>query len=215
MRIGITMRNGDSAKYAEKRDALSKDWTTYLGLLFPDAIIIPLLNRPMNIIKTMKELRIDRVILSNGGDWGLDIMRDSTEKKLLAYCIKHRIPILGVCRGMQVLNVLFGGRLENDVQEKTGHEHRKGTIHAVEIIAKTPFSKFTKKKTMSVNSYHHQGVTASGIARPLKIFAQSSDRLVEGLYHPTKPIVGIQWHPERKNPSANFDKKVITNLFKK
>lgn len=215
MRIGITMRSWDAESYAEERDALSKDWSSYLGRLFPDAVIIPLINSTKNIIKTMKELGIDRVILSNGEDFGLNKARDATEKKLLAYCMAHRIPVLGVCRGLQMLNVLFGGRLENDVVKKTGYEHGRGTIHKVEIITKTPFSKFTKQKTMSVNSYHHQGVLVSGIAHELRIFAKSRDGLVEGLYHPTKAIVGIQWHPERKNPSAAFDKKIITNLFKK
>lgn len=209
MRIGITMRSGDAQNYAEKRDALSRDWPRYLRHLFPAALIIPIVSRPELVTLTMKKLGINRMILSNGGDWGEDRARDETEKKLLAYCIAHRIPTLGVCRGMQVLNVLFGGRLKKDVK---GHSR---TIHNIEIVAATPFSKFTKQKIIRVNSYHNHGVPAGGVALGLRVFAKSIDGLIEGLYHPTKPIAGIEWHPERKNPSAAFDKKIITNLFKK
>lgn len=198
----------------EYRDALSRDWSRYLRSLFHDAIIIPLLSRPDMVIATMKTLDINRVIFSNGGDWGEDKSRDATEKKLFVYCVKQKIPVLGVCRGFQVINILCGGGLQNDIRKKTGRNHR-GVIHEIEILNKTHFAKFSRRNIIKVNSYHNQGILVSDIAPRLRIFAKTNDGVVEGLYHPTQRIVGIEWHPERKNPSADFDKKIITNLFKK
>ena len=68
------------------------------------------------------------------------------------------------------------------------------------------------KKAM-VNSYHHWGITIAGLAPPLEPFA-ISDGMVEGFYHPTLPIVGIVWHPERKSPDEMFNEKVMKYFTK-
>ena len=64
-----------------------------------------------------------------------------------------------------------------------------------------------------VNSYHNHGVLLEGLAKELRAFGTSADGVVEALHHPTKPMIGIQWHPERDNPSGGLDSYLITQLF--
>lgn len=211
MRLGITMRSVQHDAYPEARDALSKDWSKYIYKIFPRALLIPLLNHPSSIIRVLRSLRIQGVILSNGEDWGTAPDHDQTEKKIIRYCLKNHLPIFGVCRGMQILNLFFGGRIDPDIRKISGENHVR-TNHGVELMQTTPFIRLTKERILRVNSYHNEGVRIQGLARSLKIFARTS-QIVEGLYHPQKPILAIQWHPERKNPSAIFDRNLIKNFF--
>lgn len=212
MRIGITMRVVKNETYSEVRDALSRDWTVYFRRLFPHAILIPIINEPRRILRQVKELKLDAFVLSNGNDWGEFPERDETEKRLVVYALRKNIPVLGVCRGFQVLNIIFDGKIEKNIAR--GRANHAGTRHEVSL-SESPFRKYSKSKILKVNSYHHQGVVVSGVAKSLRIFAQTTDGVVEGFYHPTKPIVGIQWHPERKSPSQHFDRKLILNLFRR
>lgn len=214
MKIAITMRCVDNSAYAETRDALSREWTQYVAKIMPKAILVPVLNNPDSVLDTAKTLDIDGVILSNGNDWGADLKRDQTETKLFKYAFGHKLPILGVCRGFQAINLLMGGKLKKDIKRISGENHA-GVIHNVYIEKKSPFRKFAKKNELKINSYHDQGFLIEDLSPRLKVFALSKNGVVEGFYHPSKPIVGIQWHPERKSPSADFDKKLILNLFAK
>lgn len=212
MKIGITMRITKNETYPEVRDALSRDWAVYLGRLFPHSMLVPLINEPRRIVQYVKGLKLDALVLSNGNNWEEFPERDETEKKLVAYALKKNTPVLGVCRGFQALNVIFGGKIEKNIaRRRTNHA---GTQHSV-ILMKGPMRKFSKSTILKVNSYHRQGVTVSGVAKPLRIFAHTEDGVAEGFYHPTKPIVGIQWHPERRSPSHDFDRKLIRKLFKR
>lgn len=200
--------------YSETRDALSREWTEYMAKIMPKAILIPVLNDPDAVLNTVKNLKIDGVILSGGNDWGSDFKRDATETKLFKYAFKRKLPILGVCRGFQVVNLLTGGKLQKNIKCISGENHA-GIIHNIHIGEKSPFRKIAGKDEIRVNSYHDQGFLLEDLSPKLKAFALSPKGVVEGYYHITYPIIGIQWHPERKNPSANFDKKLILNLFSK
>lgn len=214
MRIGITMRIVNNAGYPEERDALSKDWSEYIRSVLPAAVLIPLLNRDDYTVKIMRDLKIDGVILSNGNSWGEARARDETERQVVDYCLKHKLPLLGVCRGFQVLNILFGGRIEKDIRSVKGENH-VCVVHAADIVKGPPFRKWSNGKGLKVNSFHNQGVTAEGISPKFEVFAETKRGVVEGFFHRTKPIIGIQWHPERKNPSGMFDRQLITGLFNK
>lgn len=214
MKIAITMRCVDNGAYAETRDALSREWVQYVAKIMPKAILVPVLNNPDSVLDIAKTLDIDGIILSNGNDWGTDLKRDQTETKLFKYAFGHRLPILGVCRGFQVLNLLMGGKLEKNIKSVSGEDHA-GRPHSVYLKEKSLFRKFAGKNAIKVNSYHNQGFLLEDLSPELKTFALSPKGVVEGFYHLSMPIVGIQWHPERKNSSADFDKKLILNLFAK
>ena len=215
LRIGITMRVVRNDAYPEERDALSRDWPVYINRVLPGATLILLANRPDSAVRTIKDLEIDGIILSGGNDWGKALERDRTEEEIVRYCLKRGLPVLGVCRGMQALNFLLGGQLERDIR-KASKENHAGTIHNIYIKEGGIFQKLAKGTVERVNSFHEHGVLAGEAAPQLEIFAMSKGGVIEGICHRTKPVIGIQWHPERKNgKAASFDKQLINNLFNK
>ena len=213
MKIGITMRVVNNDTYLDRRDALSTDWPEYLSSVLHNAFIIPLLNQPDRIKKIIEELKITGVILSNGNNWGEVLERDETEIHIVEYCIEKNIPIFGVCRGFQVLNVFFGGSLETNLVD-IGKGNHVATEHRVEIVNRA-FTELTKKAETEVNSFHDQGVIVEGLSKKLRVFAMTCDGVVEGFFHPNRPVMAIQWHPERSNPSASYDRHIITRFFGK
>jgi len=214
MRLGITMRSDTEKMYSETRDALSRDLSAYVRNIFPKAVLIPLLNDGVQAVNGIKRLGINGIILSGGNTWGEDPVRDETEIGILKFCLRNEIPMLGICRGMQVLVIFFGGRMEREIGNVSGESHA-GTSHYIYLkdcdLIKSPY----KNKKIKVNSYHDQGVLEKNVSG-LKVFAVTKGGVVEGIYHPAKPIIGVQWHPERKNISAaDLDRHFITSLFKK
>ena len=213
-RIGITMRVIRNEGYPEERDALSRDWEEYIKEILPDAILVPLVNEPDSVIDALRGLKIGGVILSNGSDWGEFPRRDKTEERIVKYSLGCNLPILGVCRGMQILNILFGGTLKRGIRKARKENHVRA-IHKLDLAEDTPFKRLIKTDKMKVNSFHNHGILQESVSNQFKVFATSPKGVVEGFYHPKKPIVGIQWHPERRSPSRPFDKELIANLLYK
>lgn len=130
------------------------------------------------------------------------IDREKMESALLELILKKQKPILGICRGMQFLNVAFGGSLYQDLLEMRNdtHEHwqpgqYETPSHLSSLLPGTPLTKLLNQKELAVNSMHHQGIKT--LAPDLLPMALSDDGLVEGIYLPDYPFLwGIQWHPE-------------------
>lgn len=157
------------------------------------------------------------IIFSGGGDIhpyfyngelfrrvkNVDTARDRWEIGLVGKARGLGLPILGICRGMQLINIALAGDLMNDLPvDYLNHEQstpRGETWHRVEIVAERWQNIFGKM--MIVNSHHHQGVaTLAGVLTP---FALAEDGLIEGFYREEEKIYGVQFHPEliyRKNP---------------
>jgi putative glutamine amidotransferase len=116
--------------------------------------------------------------------------------------LKQNKPALGICRGIQLFNVLLGGTLyQNIPTELPGAiTHVKGPpydvpAHSVRIPPKSPLYELIGKERIEVNSYHHQGINR--IAEGLEVMALADDGLVEAVYMPDRPYVwAVQWHPE-------------------
>ncbi len=129
-------------------------------------------------------------------------MRDELEPYLYRMALTEDKPVLGICRGIQLINVLEGGTLYQDLptEYETDVEHHMEppydrTVHSVDIISESPLYDLLGKSHMDVNSYHHQAVKTPG--NGLKVMAVSEDGLVEAVYRPDKKFVwGVQWHPE-------------------
>lgn len=213
LRLGITMRVIENTGYPERRDALSREWAEYIGSIFPGAILIPIVNKTDRVEEIIKDLNIGGMILSGGNDWGEAQDRDETERIIVDYCKTINLPILGVCRGMQVLNILFGGTIAKNLKG-IGKSDHTATEHHV-MIEGSSFQRLTGNGKIYVNSFHNHGILIDGVARDLKVFAMTTDGIVEGLAHNTLPILAIQWHPERKSPSSIFDQQLINRLFTK
>lgn len=128
--------------------------------------------------------------------------RDSYELKFLRLVLDCNKPVLGICRGIQVLNVLFGGDLYQDIPSQLGSEvsHRapvigESAMHKVEVFENTPLARLVGESEIVVNSFHHQSVKNTG--RGLEIMARSPDGIVEAVCVPGKRFaMAVQWHPE-------------------
>lgn len=133
--------------------------------------------------------------------------RDESELALLATALELELPVLGVCRGMQLMAVAHGGRLEQHLPEAVGsdlHQPYSGTYgrHEVSIAPDTVLSGVFGAVTREVATYHHQGVADPG---SLRIAARAADGLIEALEDPSRPfVVGVQWHPEALNDQELF-----------
>jgi gamma-glutamyl-gamma-aminobutyrate hydrolase PuuD len=130
-------------------------------------------------------------------------LKDEIEIHLLRRALRRGVPILGICRGSQLVNALCGGTLYGDVQkEKNSHRphidfHHYDTYrHPLSIIPETPLARWYRRKTLRVNSYHHQGIR--DLASRFRPMAHADDGLIEAYYDPKAPfVVGLQFHPER------------------
>ncbi len=135
----------------------------------------------------------------------IDEQRDAAELPLTRAAVAHGLPVLGICRGLQTLNVAFGGSLYQDLSvvgiEISVHQQRGRLLdwqptHAVELVAGSRLAATLGGASAEVNSFHHQA-----IHRPAPgwwVTARASDGVIEGLEDPTSRfVVGVQWHPER------------------
>lgn len=125
----------------------------------------------------------------------LDLWRDETEFAFAKAFVEAKKPILGVCRGLQTLNVALGGTLYQDLPSQLGLPHGNGTIHEIENAPGSELYEFYGPRCLT-NSYHHQAV--KDLAPGLEITATSEEgRVVEAFRHRELPIVAYQFHPER------------------
>jgi putative glutamine amidotransferase len=132
--------------------------------------------------------------------------RTDFEHGLLNEVMKRDKPVLGICYGMQLINIAFGGALYQDIghQVKGAQDHKSGE-HGLKIVKHLDFC---ADAAYTVNSTHHQAVKTPG--RGLEAFGLSEDGLIEGIYKPDYPfLIGVQWHPERI-----FYDKLSVELFK-
>jgi len=156
---------------------------------------------------------LDGLLLTGGGDvdpgrYGqpaapetasVDVERDEVELSLTQFAAERGAPVLGICRGCQVLNVAFGGTLVQHLPDVTSQPHlvpgpRSEPVHKVEVAEGSELRGILGSGSIEVNTVHHQGI--SRLASVLRPVAWSPDGLVEGVEHRKRPILGVQWHPE-------------------
>lgn len=163
---------------------------------------------------------LDAVIITGGGDidpacYGqathpktddIDADRDAFEIAIVHEAIKRDMPILGICRGLQVMNVALGGTLVQDLADlqPNGMQHRQQdeNIHHETPTQKVhlaagdqPLRTMVGRDTIEVNSFHHQGIDV--LAESLRPMAIAEDDLIEAVYHPGLTHgMAVQWHPE-------------------
>ena len=148
----------------------------------------------------IKELKVSGVVFSGGADIGVYPIRDKFEYKLFKLCLKKKIPILGICRGMQLINKFYKGKL---ISIKN---HVKKKIQVQDIVS---------KKKIQVMCYHNLTIDKKSLPNKLLITHKSlKDDSIEGFKNKDLPIYGIMWHPERLKKISIYEKKFLSRIFK-
>jgi len=131
--------------------------------------------------------------------------RDAFELTLLRAALEQDLPVLAICRGVQLLNVCLGGSLLQHI-DHPGHvvdEGNASSWHEVSVVPATRLYDVLGTERAMVNSRHHQAVTPDRLAPGLSVTAMSDDGLVEGVEGVSQRwLVGVQWHPERLDDEA-------------
>jgi putative glutamine amidotransferase len=145
-----------------------------------------------------------------------DLERDSFEMALLKEAFKLQMPILGICRGHQLINVCFGGSLyqdiERDLKSKINHlaslNDKTRLIHDVTLKNDSVLNEIFHTTKLRVNSFHHQSINK--LAKNFESIAISDDQVIEGvIYKGSQWILGIQWHPEMLYKKYNIHRKLF------
>lgn len=192
----VTQRVVTDPNTGERRDALDQHWAALLAHAGFVGIAMP---NNQNLVETfLRELKPAGILLTGGNDlaaYGGDAPeRDAAESKLLGVAIEEKVPLLGVCRGMQVIQHHFGIPLHR----VDGHVQKSQTIDY-------------RGEQIAVNSYHNFGATES--CGELTVYGRSSDGVVKAVAVKDLPIRGIMWHPERLSPFRDEDIALLRAVF--
>jgi len=205
--IGITTRRMD--KDALRLDVVDRAYGDAISRSGGTAHLLP---RPALSSGGGLLAGLDGLLLTGGGDvdpkkyghspsadiGGVDADRDDWEVAMVRQAFEVELPILGVCRGAQVLNVACGGTLIQHLPAHSSLPHlvlaRASVAHAVRIESCTQLFAIEGATQIGTNSVHHQAVDAIG--QGLRATAWAEDGTVEAIEHLTSPVIGVQWHPE-------------------
>ncbi|MGY5449745.1 gamma-glutamyl-gamma-aminobutyrate hydrolase family protein [Agarivorans sp. MS3-6] len=183
-------------QYQEAHDSLDERW----NLLLMRAGILPILvaNHTETASALWQTLKPAGVILTGGGEFSLrdNDVRSRTEEQLVELAKQHNKPLLGICRGMQVLQQLNGEKLI----KLEGHVNPNQEV-------------LVNGSSIPLNSYHNYG--AKQVEMPFKAWAISHDGVIKAIESRETKQIGIMWHPERTEPFTSRNIEFLNRLFVK
>ena len=199
--IGISLRVTNAEKYVEKRDSLSHDWSIVLQQLGFHPLLIP--NTISDVSAFLDDMKVSGLILSGGDNIGDEPLRDQIEKKIIDHAVSRDIPLIGICRGMQIINSFFGGKIRRLDNSDHVNKPHKGNLSSNFSLG---------NNAIQVNSFHHNVIDAANLGKNLSPFAiLERDNTIEGFIHNELQIFGVMWHPERY-PDTNTN-KLLKKIF--
>lgn len=136
----------------------------------------------------------------NHGSCNIDTELDILQFQALDLCIREHKPILGICKGMQMINVGFGGTIIQDLKTAEQHRYRDGDQYHATVVKNKSWLYDLYGEAVTVNSAHHQSVGRPGAGLRIIQFCKA-DGCPEALVHESLPVLGVQWHPERLDAS--------------
>ena len=167
-------------------------------------------NKSAAVISTeIPDLRfIDGLLLPGGGDIlpaffgqenkgskNIDVSMDQAQFSALTMFVLLKKPVLGICKGLQIINIYFGGDMIQDLPSAQIHSYIDGDQFHPTQIEKGSYLYNLYGTSLTVNSAHHQGIGRLG--KSLFSVQKSQDGIIEAIAHESLPILGVQWHPER------------------
>lgn len=210
--VQLTVRVGITCNRVGSENRLSQAYVGAVAKTGAVPLLIPVCGTPRLWRKTAEAA--DALLLSGGGDpdavhYGEEAMpaqgyvqpeRDGMEIYLARYALQTGMPVLGICRGAQIMAIAAGGKLWQDLAgiEKIQHDQRAPRnypIHRVTVREGSLLFRITGKKVLRVNSLHHQAIRFPG--RGMSVSAAAADGIIEAVEMPGHPFaLGVQWHPE-------------------
>ncbi len=215
-RIGVTQRVSDGF-HGQPHDCLDQAWADLAEALGHDLAPLPNLGAPeAEICGWLDRQGLDALILSGGNDIaGLgdaagsqtSPRRDAFERAAIGWARRRGVPLLGVCRGMQFLNVVLGGSLVR-VEGHAGTRHvlTRAPGRLADCLASLP-------ERFEANSFHNFAVAPDGLAPALAPAAFDEAGLIEAVFVPGEPVAGVMWHPERERPFGAADLALLSSLI--
>tara|TARA_B100000315_G_C14337616_1_gene478114 strand:+ start:32 stop:643 length:612 start_codon:yes stop_codon:yes gene_type:complete len=196
IRLAITQRVELFDDYGERRDCLDQRWIKFLSRCNVTPLIIP--NVLTSALAIFLAAPADGLLLTGGNDLaccnGDAPDRDQVENRLLDEALSRSIPILGVCRGMQLVQHRFGIELHETEGHVTG---RQGIT--------------VDGRSTVVNSYHRYGSTET--VPNLDVWARAEDGVVKAISNEQQKILGVMWHIERMDPFRSEDIAMVRRHF--
>lgn len=195
--IAMTMRQVENTLYPETRDAIDVNWYSFLSACGFLPVLLPNSDAGISLFQRLRS-ELAGVVLTGGNDlmqYGGDSpSRDAMEREVFRQSRECGLPILGVCRGMQLIIDEYGGRLQA----------LKGHVTAEQDIV-------FQGENRRVNSYHNWG--AVDLPDGLQSCGQSKDGVIKAMVNQDHSVMGIMWHPERLLPFSQEDIQLFNTWF--
>lgn len=184
--------------YQETRDCADRRVPEFLQAC--GFLPVPVPNRVELIEDYLRELKPGGIFLTGGNNLvsygGISSERDTVDALFIEHALRQRLPVFGICRGMQSILDYF----QVPLQKVSGHV---AIAHVIQYMG----------NMCKVNSYHTMAARVETVTAPLKVIGSSADDVVEAVLHVHAPIKGIMWHPERMHPFSQDDIKIVNEFF--
>ena len=221
MNILMTMRHSKN-EYSSWIDVLENDYVNYFESFGVNVIPVP--NSTSRLDDYFAKFSISGIVFTGGECINCGVFnhvktgkkdvqpyaRDLLEIDLMEKALNVDLPVFGICRGMQFINLFFGGSLQPVKDLETKKPHALDKRHSIQV-ADNDLEALLGTDRYVVNSYHEQAIVETKLPKTLEVFAVSEGvRIVEGIRAKSSPVAGIQWHPERSLAKNSINNHLVS-----